>query len=258
MKAITLQEIHQLQLHMLDCIHEYCIANNLRYSLGGGTLLGAIRHKGSIPWDDDVDIMMPRPDYERFLKGFYGKYEHCVLWDYTHDKHYPNLFAKVYDDRTILKESGLTYGVYIDVFPIDGLPAEENAKAYFEEKSRLSWKLCVLGRSWWGMPWKCKLWWFVTPPLNTVMQRCNRFLRAYDFETAECTGCAVGKYGIKELMGKETFKHYINVEFEGRSYSAIADYDAYLVKHYGDYMQLPPENKRRTHHRYECWWKECI
>lgn len=79
MKEVTLSEMRQLQLRILDCIHEYCMANNIRYSLGGGTLLGAIRHKGFIPWDDDVDVMMPRKlkaiaAYDDYLAKHYGDY----------------------------------------------------------------------------------------------------------------------------------------------------------------------------------------
>lgn len=261
MKQLTLPEMHQLLLRMLECIHEYCIANNIRYSLGGGTLLGAIRHKGFIPWDDDVDIMMPRPDYERFLEGFQGKYEHCVLQHWKNDKDYPALFARVYDDRTVLKLGEFRIGAYIDVFPIDGLPPVKKHRIYWDRYriSRLFER--IPKTSFWKMRWKLKLftimtfpiWYFI--PAYKFREYSEKFLLKYDFESSEYAGCTVGSYGMAEFMVSETFKKYIDVNFEELRLNAIAAYDEYLTKHYGDYMQLPPVEKRKTHHHFTCWWK---
>lgn len=262
MKQLTLPEMHQLLLRMLECIHEYCMANNIRYSLGGGTLLGAIRHKGFIPWDDDVDIMMPRPDYERFLEGFQGKYEHCGLQHWSTDPNFKWVIARVYDDRTVFDDKTLCNGLFVDVFPIDGIPSVKEHKKYrrgYVIRRRL---LEVWGKPFQLISWKRKVFHILTYPICSLIptskyrEACEKYVMKYDFETSECTGCAVGVYGIAEYMGRDTFKKYINVEFEGRELRAIADYDEYLTKHYGDYMQLPPVEKRKSHHQFVCWWKE--
>lgn len=88
MKPITTHELRKIQIEILKSIHNYCQENNLRYSLAYGTLLGAVRHKGFIPWDDDIDIMMPRPDYEQFLKGYRGYNEFYQVQDYCTDHSY--------------------------------------------------------------------------------------------------------------------------------------------------------------------------
>lgn len=124
MKEMTLQELHEVQLAMLDAVDNYCRLNHLRYSLGGGTLLGAVRHHGYIPWDDDIDIMMPRPDYEKFMRYF--KHEYYKLYDYRTDDTCGFSFAKLIDTRTIVQEYTITYSVFIDIFPIDGLPHQKN------------------------------------------------------------------------------------------------------------------------------------
>ena len=129
-RKVTLEEMRDLQLAMMDKIHEFCVERGIRYSLGGGTLLGAVRHKGYIPWDDDIDIMLPRPDYERFLKEFDGVYPNFKVLHLNNDRTYPYLFAKVYDSRTLLVECRATMGVYIDVFPIDGLPLKAELPKY--------------------------------------------------------------------------------------------------------------------------------
>lgn len=256
MREVTIDEMRQLQLRMLDCIHEYCQENNVRYSLGGGTLLGAIRHKGYIPWDDDVDVMMPRPDYERFIRGFRCKYEHCVVQHWRYDKKYPFAYAKIYDDRTVLQETRVRNGVYIDVFPIDGLPPKEEHDRYARAYAKRAWRPMAFAYPFRLRPWKWKIASFIPFPRIWFSEWRDNFLLRYDFETSECTGCATGIYGQREYMGSETFKHYIDVEFEGRKLKAIADYDAYLTQHYGDYMQLPPKEKQVSHHEYKCWWKE--
>ena len=126
MKEMTHKEVKQLQLDILSSVHDFCDSNGLRYSLAGGTLLGAVRHKGFIPWDDDIDILMPRPDYELFIQKY--QKEHHVVQNYITDKGYFFLFTKIYDDRTTIIEDRTKTGVCIDVFPVDGLPNKENSE----------------------------------------------------------------------------------------------------------------------------------
>lgn len=262
MKQLTLPEMHQLLLRMLECIHEYCIANNIRYSLGGGTLLGAIRHKGFIPWDDDVDIMMPRPDYERFLEGFQGKYEHYVLQHWKNDKDYPLLYAKVYDNRTCLVGGKYIKGIYVDVFPIDGLPPVRKQKVYWcwYRISSLFERIPMM--SFGRMSWKQKMFTVITYPIwrfiptYKFMGCTEKYLLKYPFESSEHAGCTLGNYGMAEFMVSDTFKKYIDVNFERLRLKAIAAYDEYLTKHYGDYMQLPPVEKRKPQHHFTCCWKD--
>lgn len=256
MKEVSLTEMHQLQLRIMDCIHEYCVSNNIRYSLGGGTLLGAIRHKGFIPWDDDMDIMMPRPDYERFIKGFHKQYNYCEVQHWRYDKSYYLPWAKVYDNRTVLQEKCLRTGVYIDIFPIDGIPSEEHHDQYARGYGKRAWRPMVFTRPFRERPFKWKIVSLILLPKNFFHRLCDSYLMQYDFETSPCTGCTTGSYGKLEYMGPDTFKKYIDMDFEGRKLKAIAEYDAYLTKHYGDYMQLPPEEKQVSHHKYECWWKD--
>lgn len=262
MKQLTLPEMHQLLLRMLECIHEYCMANNIRYSLGGGTLLGAIRHKGFIPWDDDADIMMPRPDYERFLQGFPGQYPHYHLQHWRNDKDYPNLFAKVYDDQTCLEGTKLLRGLSVDVFPIDGLPLVSKQKMYYD-RYRISRMFESVRRNPFGsLTWKrilfavmtFPLWRFI--PAHKFRAYTEKYLLKRPFEASEYVGCTVGVYGMAEFMRSDAFEKYIDVEFEGRTLRAIAAYDEYLIKHYGDYMQLPPKEKRKPTHHFTCWWNK--
>lgn len=135
MRLLTNKEVRKLQLAIMDDVHEFCIKNNIRYSLGGGTLLGSIRHKGYIPWDDDIDLMMPRPDYERFLKEYKGKEPYFEIDYYTNDPQYISAFAKVIDNRTYTVGPNIIddKNVFIDIFPVDGMPEKNELKPYVEQ-----------------------------------------------------------------------------------------------------------------------------
>ena len=124
MRTITSDELRSIQLDLLQKTADFCEANGIRYFLCGGTLLGAIRHKGYIPWDDDIDIAMPRTDYDRFCMTFNQPNSKYRVKSLSTHPDYNNAFAKVYDDRTMLKElhyKGIHFGVYIDVLPVDGV-----------------------------------------------------------------------------------------------------------------------------------------
>lgn len=259
-KTITMEELRAIQLDILDKIHAFCTERGIRYSLGGGTLLGAVRHKGYIPWDDDIDIMLPRPDYERFLKEFDGKYAELNLQHYGNDNTCCIPFAKVYDNRTVLIEKLQKSGIYIDVFPIDGLPEESKIKDYLYIYNNQLHKIYFM------TPFyiitgslKDRIKYYVKkliyPTRDKYITGFYNFLKSYSFENSVNAGAICGIYAEKELMPRETFESYITVEFEGRQYMAIKDYDAYLTKHYGDYMQLPSKEKQVSHHVFTAYWK---
>lgn len=259
-KTITMEELRAIQLDILDKIHAFCTERGIRYSLGGGTLLGAVRHKGYIPWDDDIDIMLPRPDYDRFLKEFEGKYAELNLQHYENDITCCIPFAKVYDNRTVLIEKVQKSGIYIDVFPIDGLPEESRIHEYLTLYHKYLHKIyfmtpfyLVTGSLMNRIKYYVKKVLF--PPRKKYIADFYSYLLSFNFGKSVNAGAICGVYAEKELMPRKTFESYITVEFEGRHYMAIRDYDAYLTKHYGDYMQLPPKEKQVSHHVFTAYWK---
>ena len=274
-RPIILPEMRDIQLGILDAVHDFCTARALRYSLGGGTLLGAVRHKGYIPWDDDIDIMMPRPDYERLLREFPAGDHHYVLHNYHNDNSYFQAFTKICDDRTVLREYGthdgqvrLMYdtGVNIEVFPVDGLPAPDEMDAYMAGLSECMAHLHNSTRFRYFTPWQrlrhlVKLLTYRHINIRMKKSRADSirdletYLTRYGFDSSAYAGAITGIYGIREQMAADTFRHYITLPFEGRKYMAIADYDAYLTRHYGDYMQLPPEDKRKSDHLFRAYRK---
>ena len=137
MKRMTLQEIQQVNLEMMKDIHAFCVKNGIHYSLAYGSLIGAIRHKGFIPWDDDIDIMMPRPDFERFSREYKSENGFWLSSVYGDDT-YVN-YTRVYDDRTLVicpaKAGKKETGVWIDIYPIDGI--SDNAEESREQFQRI-------------------------------------------------------------------------------------------------------------------------
>ena len=125
MEKLSLEELKKVELDILIWFADICEQEKLNYTLSYGTLLGAVRHKGFIPWDDDIDVAMPRPDYEKFIEYCNTHETHYKLIDIHNDKGYNYLFAKVYDPNTTIVEKyanrfKANYGVYIDIFPVDG------------------------------------------------------------------------------------------------------------------------------------------
>jgi len=266
-KEITLNEMRQIQLDILQKIDQFCRDNELQYSLSGGTLIGAVRHQGYIPWDDDIDIMMPRNDYEKFWKKFQNKYNHLKVQNYITDKHFSLWHTKVYDNRTYLVSPWEIDGVFVDVFAVDGIPSTKvEQKKYFQQLYKY--------KSWVGRCTKLPSNVFkeytdararqirnefkiLTCPFKKLaIKRLHHFLDKYPFETSEYAGAVMGMYGERECMKADVFRHYIELPFEDRKFKCVADYNTYLTHLYGDYMQLPPEEKRKTHHQFKVYWKE--
>lgn len=263
MKEMTLQEIQDLQLEMMQKVHEFCVSKNIRYSLGGGTLLGAIRHKGYIPWDDDIDIMMPRPDYERFIQEFQGVDPDLTVQNYYTDISFHREWTRVCNNKTLLVYKFAVGGVFVEVFPIDGLPDEMKTQGYLKDLSELRGKFWrttkkrreAIQENFYISRIKYYIRKIIFPSRKTIISQLEHLFHSYPFESSKYAGAITGIYGIKEHMDADVFKKYILVPFENHQFYAIADYDAYLKKHYGDYMQLPPKEQQKSEHGFKVYWK---
>ena len=261
-----LSEIKNIELEILKYTTNFCEKNNLKYILGYGTLLGAVRHKGFIPWDDDIDILMPRKDYDKLCK-IWGKSNRYKLLDCRNDKEYIYPFVKIIDSYTRLKEYDTlvqtNLGIYIDIFPYDGVPEDESRrrkllkKCANLEKMRMHSMMSVekimhsdpkknIGRK---MLWKV---------LNRIgPARLSRIIEKtiakYSVSNSKWQGCLCTRFPEREIMSYKVWKGTTELEFEGQEFKVPLNYDEMLKINYGDYMKLPPEEERCLKHNFKAW-----
>ncbi len=266
-KITDLQKIKKIELDILSHVAEVCERNHLTYYLAYGTLLGAVRHGGFIPWDDDIDIWMPRKDYEKLcdLWGESEKPYRLLECSRNHEYVYP--FAKVFDGRTLIREKTLEvnceFGIYIDIFPYDGLIGGFQKNRNFLKRCERIEKLRVFSMS----PMKLiehqnpiknigrKLLWHVLRRIGPgrLARALNRRVQRYSCEEADWAGSLVNQRLNKECVPKKWFAEGTELEFEGRKYRAPKEYHKILTTVYGDYMQLPPEEERVLKHDFQAW-----
>ena len=260
MRTITSKELKAIQLDLLQRTADFCEKNDIKYFLCGGTLLGAIRHKGYIPWDDDIDISMPRPDYDRFISIFNNPKNYYQVIDMSNDEKYGFPFAKVHDTRTFVDEIQYAkdhFGVYIDIFPIDGVGEDEQVfrilrwrkllhtkKANYYQRTIFKKIINTFGK-------------ILLLPFSThdILKKMDEEARKYPYGSTSRAGIIINPYGTREIVDISIFEHAITKEFEGRQYKVPVGYDAWLRSIYSDYMQLPPEDKRHSPHVAIAYWK---
>ena len=260
---LTLKETQQVYLELLAEFDKVCAEHGLRYDLCGGSMLGAVRHSGYIPWDNDIDLSMPRPDYERMLElkqsGILGLPTHRDLVS-ERDETFPRHFARyIRHDVKRVSEMAEDWDcpyIGIDIFPLDGIPTSEKAFARQVKKIRRLRRFLLTSVEKSGTSRRGKAAAMVKNLYRPILRLigCFRFAhmldkecQRVDYETAEYVGIISGMYGLKERWRKADMLPQKNFDFEGLQVPGFANYDIYLTNLYGDYMKLPPKDKQVPH-----------
>lgn len=272
MKEMTLRELQLFSLEILKDVHQFCVDNHIQYSVSDGTLIGAVRHKGFIPWDDDIDIIMRRPDFDRFCNIYKSPKFGLKYRELNDDSLVP--YARVYDKkRTLVKQYSPwckeSVGVCIDVFPVDGVPENREECMKYYKKSRFLFKCNTSARSAPGFFNKDKSILFNLKLLVKKIIFLNGlttdFFSREVIKRAKAIEYGKSKYwgnlssmcdGIMDYHRNETFSETVLLDFEDTKVMAMNGYEEYLRDKYKDYMQLPPIEKRVSHlmKAYDFYW----
>ncbi len=256
-KIEDIQELRQIQMGILDYVHQFCEEHGITYFLSSGSLLGAVRHGGYIPWDDDIDIYMPRTEYERLLREFKNNEQYRLL-DPAKEPHYYYTFAKVVDLRTrmIEKETeGYEIGVYMDIFPIDYVPDDLKEREHVFKRKRLLYKIrrCKISNS---NPLYSRIAYWCYKFLPVSVEQLNRMIRKLIVRkepTQYVCNMTEAGLGAKHCFPAKDIASTVNIKFEDRIYKTMVGYKDYLSCTYGDYMKLPPVEQRVTH-QFTAYW----
>lgn len=261
----NIELLHDADLEIVKEVVELCNHHGLKYWMLGGTMLGAIRHKGFIPWDDDIDLGLPRKDYEKFLELAPNELsKNLKIVNYKLDPEYHYYITRVLDTETKVIENrfaseGKFTNVSIDIFPLDGFPNNKLLKSIHEKRilmhkfmSSLHYKdvINLKGRSWKETIVIKLLQMLPTDKMFSFkkqLDRCDKLLKKYDMKGSDYTGNIMGAYRTREVVPSDWYGEDAMYEFENIKLRGFKEYDKYLIHLYGDYMQLPPEDKRRIH-----------
>jgi licD1 protein len=242
-RKLTLDESKKMQIEMLSEFDRICRANNITYFLAYGTLLGAVRHKGYIPWDDDIDLMVPRPEMAKLDNAFKDcRYKYATV-DNTKNYEYP--FSRLLDTRTYHKYGKKKhYGLFIDIYPIDGIPSDGKGQEMYR-KSILRYRnpriflIRLRNYIWRHIPMD------IVPLIKFFTKKHREAISSFDYDSAKMV-TVFDPHAI--VIDKECFSQKSELEFEGQMYYVPKGWDNILTHWYGDYMQLPPEDKRHPYH----------
>ncbi len=264
MREIPNDELKVICVNILKRFNELCKDHNLKYSLAYGTLIGAVRHKGFIPWDDDIDVIMPREDYEKLLALKYddGDFE---IKSCRYSKDYYYMFAKMVDKHTCLIEEHIdnkNMGVYIDIFPYDRVSPDSPGFDRLVNKSmkykKLSNHLISSGIKKDGEGSFHHI-------IKKIIQSAVKPLRKpiINYMDKNFAGCSGDYYlnlvnndcNTMNLILADFWDNLIDIEFEHHTMKAFKDYDKVLTSRYGSYMQLPPESEQVSNHNFTAYYK---
>lgn len=254
-----LRQLQLTQLEILKVFDAFCQKHNLKYSLYAGSLLGAVRHKGFIPWDDDLDVCMAREEYDRFLSLWnQNAPDGYILQNKDNSKYYDQSFSKIRKDHTTFLEAQWQIGnhhtgIFLDIFPIDRIPDGKLARAVYRAQCMY---YQLLNREF--IPQKAspmlkagsRLLLACTPNKNRSKVRNNllRKITQYNHDTTLETIGVESMATIRKPFASDMLDNYIRLPFEDGEFMCFADWDNHLRRKFGDYMQLPPEEERAWKH----------
>jgi lipopolysaccharide cholinephosphotransferase len=254
-----LNKLKAIEINMLKEVIRICQKHELRYFVIGGTCLGAVRHNGFIPWDDDIDIGIPRNDYNKFLKIAQDELpSHLFLQNYKTEKDFILNFTKIRDNNTTFVEKfvahlNINHGVYIDIFPLDGVPNNRFIRNINNLKITCL-KLGMLGHyidNTTGMRLPSRAIRYIIKALYKpykLHEKIDSIVEKHEYDQCDLVKNYFGIWGEKEIIPRKYFGIGCILTFENISVTAPIDYDKFLTNIFGNYMTLPPKEKKVSHH----------
>lgn len=241
---LSRDEVKDVQLGILQKLKECSIKYNIKYYLHAGTALGAIRHKGYIPWDDDVDVFIPIDDYLKLIKILEEDEQYKIISQFNTDCYFGWGFGYMVDCNTICDVNKfpiqVTTGQSIDLFPLYGIPDDEEEKSYYIKRVKELENNCLIAVE--------------DNERIKAINELNEFLLKYKYDDCKLIGNVLMPFFVKDIFKKEMFGDGVEKQFENLQLMVPTEYDAYLKQMYGDYMQLPPEEKRVGEHFYHTYY----
>jgi len=274
MTQMTLEDVQHVLYDILIDIHEFCIKNNIQYSLAGGTLLGAIRHNGFIPWDNDLDVQMSRPEYERFIHSYKSEKGYqlfspelescedvCIGFSRVCE------MKRTYVDPGICPWTKKETGLWVDIMPIDGAPDNEKDARKKIKKMTLYWRILVMSRGRLKIKYSkangfyMKMRLFGKKCLSRLVpvgfgKTYARMCQEYEFEKSSyLSNYATMKNGFREWQPKSSMDSFVLHKFEKGDFYIMEDYLTSLTSLYGDYMKYPPKEEQVPDDMNTFYWR---
>lgn len=255
---LEIQQVWKTEQEILDVFHKICLENNLRYTLAYGTLLGAVRHGGFIPWDDDIDVLMPCEDYERLIK-IWKKVapENYLLQDYHTEKDYTNNFAKIRKNHTTFiqyeyeKKRKYHTGIFIDIFPCYRIAEGTLSRKiqYAACAVNLLYSRGFSSGSRGGVGVIESLLLKVSKDKQRIWyDRTEKFVKRWNKQAENHYFVPVTIEDCKKIFPSDLFNSLTMLTFNGKKYCVTQKFDVFLKESYGDYMKFPPKEERRWMH----------
>lgn len=259
MKELSIKEIQAIQLDLMKIVHKVCNDNNINYYLISGSCLGAVRHGGFIPWDDDIDIAMMRPDYERFITGFntWFDIEKYFLQNEWTDKDFVLPLSRICIQGTMLDEPWANHlkcnkAMFMDIFPLDNVPDDEPSRTHHAKMIKF-YKSLLARKAYTITDNKMQNWskWIISKilkiiPLSIVLKERYKVHTKYKDTVTSCVSSLASKYGYKRhIMNREIYGTPTLLKFESEYFYFPEKYKEHLLTLFGfNYMQVPPFEKR--------------